>query len=196
MSQGSLPGFEPAHPTDRLFLAIFPDAEHAAQLATLAATHLADHRLGSGVTEASRLHVTVFHLGDYTELPPGLVTSATQALSSLAAEPFTIRFDQIGSFSHRQPSGPLVLTASEGNEELRALHKQLATHLRASALGHWTRGSFEPHMTVAYNAATTPFKRITPVSWPAGEVVLIHSLLGKTRHTRLASQPLQKAKSG
>ncbi len=193
MSQGSLPGFEPAQPTDRLFLAIFPDAQHAAQLATRAVAHLADHRSRSGATEASRLHVTVFHLGDYTELPPGLVTSATQALSALVAKPFIIRFDQIGSFSHRQPSGPLVFTASEGNEELRALHTQLATHLRASALGQWTRGSFEPHMTVAYNAATIPFQKIAPISWPAGEVVLIHSLLGRTRHIRLASQPLHSA---
>jgi RNA 2',3'-cyclic 3'-phosphodiesterase len=189
MSQGSLPGFEPANPTDRLFLAIFPDAQHAAQLAAFAAQHLAGHRLGSGATEASRLHVTVFHLGDYTELPPGLITKATEALSRLTAKPFTIHFDQICSFS-RQSSGPLVLTASAGNEELHALHKQLATHLRASSLGRWTHGSFVPHMTVAYNAATIPFEKIAPIAWSVGEVVLIHSLLGKTRHIRLAGKQL------
>lgn len=189
MSQGSLPGFEPANPTDRLFLAIFPDAQHAAQLAALAAQHLGDHRLGNGATEAGRLHVTLFDLGDYTELPPGLVTHATEALSRLAAMPFIVHFDQIGSFS-RQSIGPLVLSASDGNEELHALRKQLATHLRASALGRLTHDSFTPHMTVAYKAATIPFEKIAPIAWPAGEVALIHSLLGKTRHIRLVGKQL------
>ena len=32
-------------------------------------------------------------------------------------------------------------------------------------------------MTVAYNAVTIPLDKITPTSWPAGEVVLVHSLL-------------------
>ena len=144
---------------DRLFLAIFPDPQHATQLATLAAQHITGHPSKNGATETSRLHVTLFDLGDYTELPPGLVTNATEALSRLVAKPFTIRFDQIGSFSRRQPSGPLVLTASEGNEELHAMRKQSATHLRASALGRLTHNSFEPHMTVAYKAATIPSKR-------------------------------------
>lgn len=190
-TQSSLPGFEPALPTDRLFLAIFPDPQHAIQLATLAAQHLTGHPSKNGATETSRLHVTLFDLGDYTELPPGLVTNATEALSRLVAKPFTIRFDQIGSFSRRQPSGPLVLTSSEGNEELHAMRKQLATHLRASALGRLTHNSFEPHMTVAYKAATIPFEKITPISWPASEVALVHSLLGKTRHIHLATKRLE-----
>lgn len=189
-NQGSLPGFESDLPTDRLFLAIFPDPQHATQLATLAAHHLATHHLGGNAVDADRLHVTVFHLGDYVGLPPGLVANATAALSHLAAQPFTIRFDQIGSFGNRQSKSPLVLTASEGNEALHALHKQLVTHLRGSALGQWTRSSFVPHMTMAYDKATIPFEKITPVSWPVREVVLIHSLLGKTRHIRMADMRL------
>ncbi|MGC1550796.1 MAG: RNA 2',3'-cyclic phosphodiesterase [Rhodanobacter sp.] len=192
-NQGSLPGFESDLPTDRLFLAIFPDPQHATQLATLATHHLATHHLGGNAVDADRLHVTVFHLGDYVGLPPGLVANATAALFHLAAQPFTIRFDQIGSFSNRQPKSPLVLTASEGNEALHALHKQLAMHLRGSALGQWTRSSFEPHMTVAYDKASMHFEKITPVSWPVSEVVLIHSLLGKTRHIRLADKWLEQS---
>jgi 2'-5' RNA ligase len=189
-NQELLPGFEPSLPTDRLFLAIFPELEHAIQLETLAAKHLASHRLGSGAVESDRLHVTLFHLGDYVGLPPDLTTRAKEALSRLTASAFTIRFDQIGSFGNRQSKSPLVLTASEGNEALHALHKQLATYLRASALGQHTRGSFEPHMTMAYGKATVPFEKVAPISWPAREVVLIHSLLGKTRHIRLASKLL------
>ncbi|WP_233841799.1 2'-5' RNA ligase family protein [Dyella sp. 2HG41-7] len=189
-SQGSLPGFETSEPTDRLFLAIFPDGRHADQLAAVADTYLADRRLGAGAVEADRLHVTAFHLGDYVGLPPGLVANATEALSRLVCESFAVRFDQIGSFSHRAVRGPLVLAATEGNDALHAMHKQLATHLRACGLGQHTHDSFTPHMTMAYEKATMPFENMEPVVWPAGEVRLVHSLLGKTRHIRLAEKRL------
>jgi RNA 2',3'-cyclic 3'-phosphodiesterase len=187
-TQGSLPGFDLAIPTDRLFLAIFPDPTYAARFETFAAKHLAARGISGKPVEASRLHVTLFHLGDYTELPPGLVTQATEALSHLTSESFTIRFDQIGCFSNRNAYGDFVLTASGGNEALHALHKQLSTHLNTAALSHHTKGSFTPHMTLAYNKPAAPLEYIEPVVWPAHEVVLIHSLLGKTRHIRLADK--------
>jgi RNA 2',3'-cyclic 3'-phosphodiesterase len=191
LPQGSLPGFDPAIPTDRLYLAIFPDSGYAARFETFAARHMAARGMEGRPVEASRLHVTLFHLGDYTELPPGLADQAAGALAQLACEPFTIRFDQIGSFGHRQAHGDFVLSSSDGNEALHAMHKQLAAHLRAAALGAHAKGSFTPHMTLAYNKPATPFQQIEPVLWPAHEVVLIHSLLGKTRHIRLADKKLQ-----
>lgn len=191
-NQAQLPGFEPDLPTDRIFLAIFPDAQDAARLTTLAAGHLASRRLDGDTVKPDRLHVTLFHLGDYAGLPPDLIIHAKEALSHLSATAFTVHFDQIGSFGHRQSKSPWVLTASEGNEALRALHRQLATHLRACGLGPHTRGSFEPHMTMAYDKVTVPFERFAPIAWPAREVVLVHSLLGKTRNIRLAGKLLDK----
>lgn len=190
LPQGSLPGFDLAIPTDRLFLAIFPDPAYAARFETFAAKHLAARGMGGKPVEASRLHVTLFHLGDYTELPPRLAIQAAEALSHLTPEAFTIRFDQIGSFNNRDAQGDFVLTVSDSNEALHALHKQLGTHLNAAALGQYTKGSFTPHMTLAYNKPAVPFQQIEPVVWPAHEVVLIHSLLGKTRHIRIADKPL------
>lgn len=189
-NQGSLPGLEPAQPTDRLFLAVFPGEPHAARLAALAGGFLVRHRLGAGAVEASRLHVTLFHLGDYAGLPPGLADRTAEALARVETEPFAIRFDRIGSFGNRRAKSPLVLAAEEGNVALHALHAQLAGHLRGCGLGRWAGGSFVPHMTVAYGRATVPFEAIGPVEWPAGEVLLVHSLLGRTRHVRLASRRL------
>jgi 2'-5' RNA ligase len=190
LPQGSLPGFGPAIPTDRLYLAIFPDPGYAARFETFAARHMAARRMDGKPVEASRLHVTLFHLGDYTELPPGLADDAAGALAQLACDPFTICFNQIGSFGNRQAQGDFVLSSSDGNEALHAMHKQLAAHLHAAALGAHAKGSFTPHMTLAYNKPALPFQQIEPVRWPAHEVVLIHSLLGKTRHIRLADKRL------
>jgi 2'-5' RNA ligase len=189
-TQGSLPGFDAAIPADRLFLAVFPDTAYATRLETFAARHLAARRIDGKPVEASRLHVTLFHLGDYTELPPGLATQAAAALARLDADPFTIRFDQIGSFNKGSSHGDFVLTCSDGNEALHALRQQLAAHLNAVALSQHTKGSFTPHMTLAYNRPAVPFQSIEPVVWPAHEVVLVHSLLGKTRHIRMADKRL------
>jgi 2'-5' RNA ligase len=189
-TQGSLPGFDAAIPTDRLFLAIFPDATYASRFETFAARHLAARRMDGRPVEASRLHVTLFHLGDYTALPPDLVTQATDALAQLEVEPFAIRFDQIGSFNNRSSHGDFVLTSNDGNEALHAFRQQLAGHLNAAALGSFTKGSFTPHMTLAYNRPAVPFQPIEPVVWPAHEVVLVHSLLGKTRHIHVADKRL------
>ncbi|RUL71057.1 RNA 2',3'-cyclic phosphodiesterase [Dyella choica] len=191
LSQGSLPGFDLAIPTDRLYLAIFPDPAYATRFEAFAAKHLAARRMDGKPVEASRLHVTLFHLGDYTELPPGLATQAADALTRLEVEPFSICFDQIGSFGNRHSHGDFVLTGSDGNETLRVLHRQLAVHLNAAALNQYTKGSFTPHMTLAYNKPAVPFQPIEPVVWPAHEVVLIHSQLGKTKHIRMADKPLQ-----
>jgi RNA 2',3'-cyclic 3'-phosphodiesterase len=190
MSQGSLPGFDLAIPTDRLFLAVFPDPRHAVALHSLATRYLADRRVSGHAVAADRLHVTLFHLGDYTDVPPGLIEQATEALSKLAAPPLTIRFDQAGSFNSRQSRGAFVLTSSGGNEALHVLHAQLSTHLRSAALAEHTRASFTPHLTMAYDKPAVPFEPIEPVTWPVHEVVLIHSLLGKTRHIRLAGKQL------
>lgn len=189
-TQGSLPGFDAAIPTDRLFLAIFPDTIYATRFETFAARHLAARRMDGKPVEAGRLHVTLFHLGDYTELPPGLVTQAADALAQLEADPFTIRFDRIGSFHNRSSHGDFVLTSSDGNEALHAFRQQLAVHLNAAALGQYAKGSFTPHMTLAYNRPAVPFQQIEPVVWPAHDIVLVHSLLGKTRHIRVADKPL------
>lgn len=190
LTQESLPGFDLAIPTDRLFLAIFPDPAYAMRFEAFAANHLAARGMEGKPVEAGRLHLTLFHLGDYTELPPGLTTQAAEALRQLDAESFAIRFDQIGSFNNRSTHGDFVLTASDGNEALHALRRQLGVHLNAAALSSHTKGSFTPHMTLAYNKPAVPFQYIEPVMWPAHEVVLIHSLLGKTRHIRIADKLL------
>jgi 2'-5' RNA ligase len=190
MSQGSLPGFEPAAPTDRLFLAIFPCQEDAAKLAAIAKRHLARQQPPAQPLRTDRLHVTLFHLGDYSGLPPSLAQNAAAALSCLAGQVFTVQFDQIGSFGSRQAKCPWVLASRSLIEPLHALHQQLAAQLRAFSLGSWTHGSYVPHMTVAYGKANMPLQSIEPVAWTAGEVVLVHSLLGKTQHIPLLRKRL------
>jgi RNA 2',3'-cyclic 3'-phosphodiesterase len=184
--QSSLPGFAPAAATDRLFMAIFPDRETAAHLATLAATQCARHGLRGRPLAAERFHVTLFHLGDSAGFRQDVVDAASKAASRVQAAPFELGFDQVASFAGRRDKLPFVLKADGGNAALRAFHGELAAQLREVGLGHFAGGSFEPHVTLAYDARMVAPEAVSPMRWRAGEFVLIHSLLGQTRHIPLA----------
>jgi 2'-5' RNA ligase len=190
MSQSSLPGFAPAAPTDRLFLAVFPDRDTAARLAALAATQCAHHGLRGRPLATERFHVTLFHLGDSAGLRQDVVEAASKAASRVQAAPFELAFDRVASFAGRRDKLPFVLKADDGNAALSRFHAELASRLRESGLGHFTSGNFEPHVTLAYDARMVTPEAVTPVRWRADEFVLIHSLLGKTRHVPLAQWAL------
>lgn len=184
--QSSVPGSAPAAATDRLFLAIFPDRETAAKLATLAATQCARHGLRGKPLAPERLHVTLFHLGDSTGLRQDVADAASRAASRVEAASFELAFDRVASFAGRRDKVPFVLKADDGNAALRAFHAELAARLREAGLGSFAGGSFEPHVTLAYDVRTVAAEAVTPVSWRVHEFVLIHSLLGRTRHVPLA----------
>lgn len=194
--QASLAGFEPAAPTDRLFFALLPDPATAAQLAALAQQQAARHGLRGVPLEPERLHVTLCHLGDWVGLPPDVLDAATRAAAELAWAPFEVRLDQVGSFGGHRDSKPFVLKAAGGNTELRRFHAALAQHLGRHGLARAASGSLEPHVTLLYDRTMVPFEPVPPIAWRANEWVLVHSLLGRHRHLRLASWPLSAPAGG
>jgi RNA 2',3'-cyclic 3'-phosphodiesterase len=50
--------------------------------------------------------------------------------------------------------------------------------------------AFTPHMTLLRDAHRVPDHDIEPIEWQVQDVVLVHSLLGKTTHRHLARVPL------
>ncbi|MBN8713964.1 MAG: RNA 2',3'-cyclic phosphodiesterase [Xanthomonadales bacterium] len=183
--QTSLPGFQPSVATDRLFLAIFPDPGMAAALATLAAAQCAAHGLRGRPVQPGRLHVTLFHLGDTVGLRQEVVDAVSVAASRVEMAAFELAFDQVGSFNGRRDKLPFVLRAHGGNAPLHALHAALATELREVGLGRFAAAPFEPHVTLAYDTRTVVMQDVAPLAWQAREFVLVHSLLGQTRHVPL-----------
>ena len=188
--QVSLPGFGPAVDTDRLFLAIFPDPGTAAQLATLAAAQCAAHGLRGKPVQPGRLHVTLFHLGDTVGLRQEVVEAASAAASRVEMRAFELALDQVGSFSGRRDKLPFVLRARNGNAPLRALHAALAVELGEVGLGRFTATQFEPHVTLAYDVRAVAMQDVAPIAWQTREFVLVHSLLGQTRHVPLGQWAL------
>ena len=169
--------------TDRLFLAVLPDPETASRIAQVA-RHL---RIGHGLTgkplKAEHFHVTLFRVGDGSGLPSGLVESVTERAASVVMPSFRVSFDRALSFSN----GALVLSGDESIIGLEVLQQRLSDALDGRPQ---PARRFTPHLTLLRDGHRIPEQPIEPISWTVKEVVLVHSLLGRTTHRHLARLPL------
>jgi 2'-5' RNA ligase len=184
----------PPPPTDRLFFAVFPDSETAARIAALADQWRADHALTGKPPAASRLHVTLYHLGDYVGLPEQIVEKARAAASNVAMSPLTVSFDRIASFSGRPGKQPFVLRGGEGVNALIELQRSLAISIQREGLAARAKAQFTPHVTLLYDKERIASERIEPIGWNVNEFVLVRSLLGQTTYIPLARWPLAGAR--
>ena len=179
-----------SRPTDRLFFAILPDANAAARIAGLAERLRAENGLRGRPLSIERFHVTLIFLGDHVGLPRQIVALAARAAAGVAVPPFEVELDRVASFPRRR-NLPLVLLGSDGVAGLTALHQSLATALKAAGLAHDRRSGYTPHLTLLRDDRCVAEHAIEPIGWTAREFVLVHSLLGRSRHVTLARWPLR-----
>ncbi|MDR3451342.1 MAG: RNA 2',3'-cyclic phosphodiesterase [Rhodoferax sp.] len=190
--QLALAGFDAApRPTDRLFFAIFPDADAAARIAQLA-QHLRDEQGLKGRPLApERFHITLHHLGDYVGLPQGIVAAASDAAATVAMPPFEVAFDRAESFFGRPRNRPFVLRAGDGVAALRVFQQTLGEAMKKTGLGRWVEPQYTPHVTLLYDDRHVAEQPIETIGWRVHEFVLVHSLLGQGLHVPLARWPLR-----
>lgn len=182
-SQPTLGGIADPVPGDRLFFAVFPDAAAAERIAALAASLRAEHGLHGRPVREDRLHVTLFHLGDFHGLPEGLLGEARDAAAQVAMAPFEIRFDSASSFTGRPRNHPFVLRGGDaGTAGVAALHAALGGRLGTTRLGKSLKPGFVPHVTLLYDDRVVEPQAIEPIAWTVRELVLVHSLIGRTEH--------------
>ncbi|MCZ8258304.1 MAG: 2'-5' RNA ligase family protein [Polaromonas sp.] len=194
-AQSSFPGFDEPKATDRLFLALFPPPEVALEIAALASRLRTDHALRGRPLDPARFHITLNHLGDYPGLPPDVIRQASAAAKEAAAstEPFHVVFSRAESFAGKPHSRPLVLRGEGGLADLLAFQQALGTGLRKANLGQWAKGTYTPHVTLLYDDQLLQPTAVPPIDWAATELVLVHSLLGETRHVHLERLPFSRS---
>lgn len=182
-----LPGLEaPPELTDGLFFAVIPDTNTANGIAKLARQLCDDARSRSKPLAANRLHVTLQHLGNFSGgLPQPLVDAAMNAANAVSMHPFSVDFDSASRFGKRLYPGHLVLAGSEGVVGLHTLHDALGAALDHAGFHGRESAPFTPHVTLAYGFPWSEPRAIDAVSWNVREFVLLHSLLGRTRHLPL-----------
>jgi 2'-5' RNA ligase len=192
-----LPGLEGAgEPTDRLFFAIFPDDTTARRIAQLARHLRNKYRLHGEPLRTKRFHLSLYHLGDYFGLPQDAIARAEEAASAITLAPFEIGCDCVMTFAGRnadpeRDNYPIVLRATEGVAELTALRQGLAAAMRRAGIKVPGNTRFTPHVTLLYDRPHEISVPVDSIRWTVRELVLVHSLLGKTRYElkRLISAP-------
>ncbi len=186
----SLAGLVEAAPKDRLFLGIFPDQPAQAAIAEVAQRVLREQGLRGQPLHPSRFHVTVHHLGDYPELPPERIDAAMTAMARITTPAWNITLDHVASFRGRRKH-PIVLRCPDVHTGVHALWHESRIQLAAAGFAPWLQHTFTPHITLLYGdrLLSMPIP-IEPIAWTVREVVLVHSLLGKTEYRFLGNSPL------
>jgi RNA 2',3'-cyclic 3'-phosphodiesterase len=191
--QTSLPGFDPAPAlNDSLFFAILPDTSAASRIAQIAEQLRSAHGLKGKALQGDRFHVTLHHLGNYAGLPPDVAALAREVGASVAnaMPPFKLAFDRVESFSNKPRNCPLVLRGGDGLIALMAFQQALGMPLKKTPARHWLKTTYTPHLTLLYDDQRVSLQAIETVAWTARELVLVHSMVGQSRHVHLGRWPL------
>jgi len=178
-------GFGDPVPTDRLFFALFPDAETADDIHALARRLREELGLHGKPLLRERLHVTLHHLGDFTGLPEDMVERATAAAAACRTAPFALRFDHVASFAGKRSRLPCVLRNDDSDSPLHRFQLLLGEALALRGLPSDRGATFTPHVTLLYDDRRVERTEVAPIEWRVSEFRLIHSLLGQTRHIEL-----------
>jgi 2'-5' RNA ligase len=156
--------------TQRVFFALWPDAQARAQLASLAREVALEN--GGRPTPPDRIHLTLAFLG---EQPMIRVDSLCRLGALVRARDFVLALDRIGGFSR---TGIAWLGASAAQAELSALHAELTGALRSRGFPIEER-PYAPHLTLARHSTTVIERTLPqPIAWRATSFTLVASELG------------------
>ena len=190
----TLGGFAAQPASDRLFFAVYPDAQTARHIIELASSVRARHGLRGQPLRADRLHVTLHHLGDHAGLPESVVAAAGVAAAKLDTPPLEVSFDCVASFTGHAHKRPCVLRSGkeDANPALFALQRTLGERLGVAGLGRHVERRFTPHVTLFYDEQVLAPEAVPPIEWDVGELALVHSLIGRGEHAVLGRWALKR----
>lgn len=140
--------------------------------------------LAGGAVSDERLHLTLAITDDHPAYPRSLVDRLLEIGDATSAEPVAVTLDRLSS------NGSVVaLRPSRSLPQLAALRRELGRRFSCSGIQRegWR---FNPHVTLTYRKCQPFLRHVAPFVWEAAEVVLVHSLLGKTKHVELGRWPL------
>jgi 2'-5' RNA ligase len=170
--------------TQRLFFALWPDADTSGALAALAQEVAAE--TGGRPAPAANVHLTLAFLGNQ---PRRVARELSTAAAQISALPFDLVLDHVDCWRKSAIAWAGVKSMPPALVEL---HQAIARALAASGLEPEER-SFAVHVTLARHTATLVRRPLAPaLVWRVREFALVASELlpGGSRYRVLSSWPL------
>lgn len=164
----------------RFLFAILPSAQARQQIDA----YNRELGLGGTLVLKDRLHLTVAITNDFVAFPEMIADSMMEIGATVRSPPVQIA---LGRLSGSERS--IALRPERKPAELQMLHDALNGPMRRLGIRRigW---KFSPHVTLRYRVSRPATRSIRPIVWEARDFVLIHSVVGKTRHIELGRWPL------
>jgi 2'-5' RNA ligase len=166
-----------------LFLAVVPNADAEARIYRLAGVIKCARRFQGTLTNRNCLHLTLFFLGEASDLSERRLRMIFEAAAEVKMEPFEISFDRSASFRGRPGDHPFVLLGGDGLNRLMFFRQTLGAEMTKKGLRRLVNADFTPHITLLRDARKVEEQPIVPIGWTVSEFVLIQSNRG---HVHLA----------
>lgn len=180
---------------DNVFFALIPEGGAGVQAIDIQTAHLRQLGPNPYLVPQDCLHVSLLDIGIRKNLAlrsfDSTIAMAKEAAGKLRIAPFDVGFDQALSLGEKVALKPFVLQMGQGRAQVLELCKKLRLCL-AMASVHSDDKATTPHMTLARAAQSIPATNLEPVRWTATRLVLVHSVVGETRHIHLHAWPLQQ----
>ena len=135
---------------------------------------------------AEHLHLTLNILDDFPGFPEQVAERLIEVGAAVAADPFGVTLDEAAGSTRS-----IALRPRRRNVALHALSQRIGAALSDAGIAQRESYRFSPHLTLSYRSGQ-PFSRtIEPIGWRVDEFVLVHSLVGRTRHEVLGRWSLR-----
>lgn len=180
---------------DNVFFALLPEGPAGTQAVDIQTGYLPDLGRNPYVVPLDCLHVSLLDIGIKKNLVlrsfDSTITMAREAAGKLRFASFEAGFDSVLSFGGKAALKPFVLQMGEGRGKVLELCKKLKLCLAMAGV-HSDDKATTPHITLARAVHGVPPTEVQPVRWTATRLVLVHSVVGETRHIHLQAWPLQQ----
>ena len=135
------------------------------------------------------LHLSIQSLGRYDRIPDALIKQAALIGSRVEVPAFPATFDRLQGFNGTYGRA-IVLTSSRPADGFLTLRKAIWAEMQLAGMELPPGPDFAPHVTLAYQRSRIPTIPVKPVTWVVHDLVLIRSLIGRSRHAHIGRWPL------
>lgn len=144
-------------------------AERASTLKDLLAR---DYGLRNFAYDATRLHITLFNLGD--EVSPERVALVERIAPRVTTSPFEVEFNRVTSWPDA-----LVLLGDDKLAALTNFRRALGSALRHVWPDRLRPSGFTPHITLMRGATCVEELQVQAFRWMVNDFALVHSIDGR-----------------
>jgi 2'-5' RNA ligase len=166
-----------------LFFALTPPDAVRPAMERLGGTLQRAHRLRGRRITKDRLHNTLAAVHDVGSLTEN-IERAKRIGARIRYPSFPVRFEWTGSFKVGQARYPLVLRGEDGLKPLIAFQQEVCSQM--SRAGFAVARNYTPHVTLLWADRCVEEYPIAPIGWTVQDFILVLSLIGQSRHIRVA----------